>query len=357
MCLTAKILVIEDDPDYLERILTRLNKKGYQFITDVNNVTDAINELSHHYDVIVADMRLGEDSTGGFTIVEEIQRRNITSIVIVLTANDSIKDCRKALRGGLCWDYIPKTMTEGSALEELHLSIQTGLTSRDNRQDAQWIEENQTELLEKYAGKYIAVINHQVIVVADNNEQVKTELEKLGLPLFVTVIRKIETRLPSITELITQEESEYLEFKSTLSWGVKENRKLDTLHFSVLKTIAAFLNSGNGTLLIGITNDKKIYGLEKYFSLCKTHDADGFEGRLRDFIHVNIGNAFAEYIKIRFESIGEKFVCAVYVFKAPELAFLKEKDTKKFYIRSGNSSRDLNVEEIYNYLKMRGDLK
>ena len=51
-------------------------------------------------------MRLGEDSSGGFTIVEEIQQRNITSIVIILTANDSIKDCRKALRGGLCWDYM-----------------------------------------------------------------------------------------------------------------------------------------------------------------------------------------------------------------------------------------------------------
>lgn len=76
MCLTAKILVIEDDSDYLERILTRLNKKGYQAVTPVATVTDAINELSHHYDVIVADMRLGEDSTGGFTIVEEIQRRN-----------------------------------------------------------------------------------------------------------------------------------------------------------------------------------------------------------------------------------------------------------------------------------------
>lgn len=330
MCLTAKILVIEDDSDYLERILTRLNKKGYQAVTPVATVTDAINELSHHYDVIVADMRLGEDSSGGFTIVEEIQQRNITSIVIILTANDSIKDCRKALRGGLCWDYIPKTMTEGSALDELHHSIQTGLTSRDNRRDTEWIEANQAELLERYAGKYIAVINHQVIVVADSNEQVKAELERLGLPLFVTVICKIEARLPTITELITQGESESLEFKSTLSWGVKEHRKLDTLHYAALKTIAAFLNSGNGTLLIGVTNDKKIYGLEKDFSLCKTKDVDGFEGRLRDFINVCIGNAFAEYIKIRIETIDEKYICAVYVFKAPELAFLKENNLKKF---------------------------
>lgn len=359
MCLTAKILVIEDDSDYLERILTRLNKKGYQAVTPVATVTDAINELSHHYDVIVADMRLGEDSTGGFTIVEEIQRRNITSIVIILTANDSIKDCRKALRGGLCWDYIPKTMTEGSALDELHYSIQTGLTSRDNRRDTEWIEANQAELLESYAGKYIAVINHQVIVVADSNEQVKAELEKLGLPLFVTVIRKIEAKLPHnlpITELIKWGESANLEFKSTLSWSVRDDKKLDTLHYAVLKTIVAFLNSGSGTLLIGVANDGSIYGLKNDFSLCKTKDVDGFEGRLRDFIDVNIGNAFAEYIKIRFDIIDEKCVCAADVLKAPELAFLKESNSKKFYIRSGNSSRDLDAEQMYNYLKMRCEI-
>ena len=42
MCLNAKILIIEDDADYLERILTRLNKKGYQSIQSVTNVSDAI---------------------------------------------------------------------------------------------------------------------------------------------------------------------------------------------------------------------------------------------------------------------------------------------------------------------------
>ncbi len=357
MCLTAKILVIEDNPVYLQGILTRLDKKGYQAVTSVATVRDAIKELNHHYDVIVADMRLGDDSSGGFTIVEEIQQRNITSIVIVLTANDSIKDCRKALRGGICWDYISKTMTEGSALDELHDSIQTGLNSRDNRSDNEWIETHFDELLNQYSGKYIAVINHQIIVIADSSNQVKTELERLGLPLFVTVIRKMETRLPSIAELITKGEGENLEFKSTLNWGVKESRKLDNLHYAVLKTIVAFLNSGNGTLLIGVADDKRIYGLEKDFSLSKTHDADGFELRLRDYIQENIGKVYAEYIKIRFEVIGEKHVCAVDVGKAPKLAFLKEKDTKKFYIRSGNSSRDLNVEEMYNYLKMRDILK
>lgn len=357
MCLTAKILIIEDDSDYLERILTRLKKKGYEAITSVNTVEAAINELNHHYyDLIVADMRLGENSTGGFTIIEEIQRRTITSIVIILTANDSIEDCRKALRhGGLCWDYISKSM-EGSALDELHNSIQAGLSSCDNRHDIEWIEANQAELLERYAGKYIAVINNKVIVVADSNEQVKSELEKHGLPLFVSVIRKIETQLPSIAELIAQGESANLEFKSTLSWCTRNNIKLDTLHYAVLKTIVAFLNSGDGTLLVGVADDGSIYGLEKDFSLChpQHRDVDGFELRLRDFIRDCVGIAFVEYIKTRFEVINGQYVCAIDVPKAPEPAFLKEKDSKKFYFRSGNKSESItDVEQMYNYFKMR----
>ena len=160
MLLNAKILVIEDDSDYLETIIRRLKKKGYLTIESVSTLSSAINELDNAYDVIVADMRLGDAASGGFTVVDEIKKRNITSIVIILTANDSVIDCRKALQyGGLCWDYIFKSMTEGSALEELHNSIQKGLKSRGNGRDILWIEENKGELLTKYSGKYIAVIN------------------------------------------------------------------------------------------------------------------------------------------------------------------------------------------------------
>lgn len=354
MYLTAKILVIEDEKEYLDRILSRLHKKGYQSVTHVMTVSQAMNELAHHYDVIVADMRLGENSDGGFTIVQEIQQRNITSIVIILTANDSVEDCRTALRGGQCWDYISKSM-KGSALDELHDSIQLALASRENRQDSQWIVENESELLEKYAGKYIAVINKQVVAYADSDKEISAEFERLGLPLFVTVIRKIEWLSPHnapIQEIIKREESAIIEFKSTLGWCTKENKKNDALNESVLKTIVAFLNTGSGTLLIGVTNEGGIYGLEHDFSLCKSKDADGFEQRLRDLIGSQIGHTFSEYIKIRFEPIEEKMVCAVDVLKAPERAFLKD----RFFIRAGNTTRELKIKEMYDHLRMRRDV-
>lgn len=100
---TARILVVEDDGDYLTQILSRMQKYGYADPDAARNETEAQQCLAqNHYDVIVCDMRLGSNGAGGFAVVDEVQRRNITSVVIVLTANDTVTDCRKALRGGRC---------------------------------------------------------------------------------------------------------------------------------------------------------------------------------------------------------------------------------------------------------------
>ncbi len=62
-------------------------------------------------------------------------------------------------------------------------------------------------------------------------------------------------------ELIKRGESKTLEFKSTLRWNLREDRKDDkAITHSVLKTIAAFLNTAGGDLLIGVDDRQKGYG-------------------------------------------------------------------------------------------------
>lgn len=46
-----------------------------------------------------------------------------------------------------------------------------------------------------------------------------------------------------------------------------------------------------------------------------------------------------------------KNVCIVNIDKAPQPVFVREKDTKSFYIRSGSTNRLLNSEETYNYIQ------
>lgn len=65
-------------------------------------------------------------------------------------------------------------------------------------------------------------------------------------------------------ELIKAGESKTLEFKSTLRWSLKEDRQDDKgVTHAVLKTIAAFLNTEGGDLLIGVADDGSIVGIER----------------------------------------------------------------------------------------------
>lgn len=120
-----------------------------------------------------------------------------------------------------------------------------------------------------------------------------------------------------ITELISLGESATLEFKSTLQWDVVQERVNKKLRLSVLKTIAAFLNSAGGTLVIGVEDDGHVYGLEN--DLKSTGKSlDRFEQMLTSLISDRIGPEYAHFIRIRFGAIDGQSVCVVDTDKALE---------------------------------------
>lgn len=361
--LNVHLLLVEDNEGYLELAITRLQKFGYQHIDTAQDEIEAQEKLdTHHFDVIVADMRLGTHIDGGFTIVDEVKQRNITSVVIILTANDSVVDCRKALKGYGCWDYIPKNLRGNkSALEELHHSIQAALIYLNhwgNPKDEKWIADNLPQLREQYLNRYIAVINQTVIEVAETEATLIQRIEERKLPLFLTVIQKIEAEiLPahSILELIQQGESTSLEFKQAFQYDAnKPNRKNEALRFATLKTIAAFLNSEGGTLLLGVRDDGTIIGLEDDFSLLgeKRAPTDTLEQTLVNLMTDYLGNIFASFVTISFECLADKTVGIVKVKPATQPAFVKKQGEEIFFIRTGNSTRKLETKtEIFSYLR------
>jgi len=119
------ILLVEDNPDYLELLVDELEICGYQHLKTAQNPEEAKEKLEQHiFEVIIADMRLAGDEGGGFVVFEEVQKRNITAVVIILTANDTVTDCRRAHRMG-AWDYISKNMQGATdVFEELHQSTE-----------------------------------------------------------------------------------------------------------------------------------------------------------------------------------------------------------------------------------------
>lgn len=168
-------------------------------------------------------------------------------------------------------------------------------------------------------------------------------------------------KIPSVEEILMEEENRYLEFKSSLRWDFRQEKVNPELEKVIMKTIAAFGNTDGGILLIGVDDDKNILGLEKDFQTLKKTDADYYEVHLRNIMHKLMGVKYvSKYIRTEFEQVeDEKLVCKIKVISAKEPLYLKYNNKngqveEKFYVRSGNSSHEIkSIAEINDYINTK----
>ncbi len=156
-------------------------------------------------------------------------------------------------------------------------------------------------------------------------------------------------------ELIKLGESKTLEFKSSLRWHFKENRKDDGMvTHSVLKTIAAFLNTEGGDLLIGVNDDRSIVGIE--------HDQfesdDKFMLHLAQVVRNGLGDRASTCVDPKTQIVQGKTVCVVSCQRSPEPVFLKWKGMEQdsngdFYVRSGPGSVRLTPDSTKKHILTR----
>lgn len=163
------------------------------------------------------------------------------------------------------------------------------------------------------------------------------------------VSKPVKVKDKPILEIVALGESVNLEFKSTLQWDIVRNEKNKVLRKSVLKTIVAFLNSEGGTLVIGVEDNKSVCGLEFDFALVD-HSEDKFLVLLNNLISDNIGPEFSSLIKTTIEPINGTKVCKLNVERSLLPAYLRLDNQQEFYIRAGNTSRALEMEEAVNYI-------
>lgn len=154
--------------------------------------------------------------------------------------------------------------------------------------------------------------------------------------------------------LINEGENQFVEFKSSIRYDYQNktiNRKLESV---IVKTIVGFLNSnGGGKLIIGVADDGEILGLDKDFTTLKHKNEDGFELKIFDLITNKIGSEFCQFCKVNFNSIENRIVCILYINSSSKPAFFKDADKTIFYLRMGNSTRELSVKDTVSYLEMR----
>lgn len=155
--------------------------------------------------------------------------------------------------------------------------------------------------------------------------------------------------LISLEELITEGESDTLEFKSTLRVNLHTKSIDHKIELSNLKTIAAFINSDSGTLLVGIDDNGEPLGLEN--DLFPNEDKMCLH--LLNLIKRDIGIRHLPYISFDFEELKGKRLFVITCKAGDSPVFLKENDNEHFYIRTGPANTELPVSEVSGYLKKR----
>ncbi len=155
----------------------------------------------------------------------------------------------------------------------------------------------------------------------------------------------------SILDLVLEGEHAKLEFKQTFRWDIKKNATNKDLEKAVIKTIAAFLNSSGGSLVIGVSDNGKITGLAQDYASLLRKDRDGFENHFNQVLKQLVGAEFRQYISVSFESIEEKDVCLIKVDPSPKPAYVSYNETEEFFIRTGNTTTALSVRETHSYIE------
>lgn len=162
----------------------------------------------------------------------------------------------------------------------------------------------------------------------------------------------------SLVDQIAKGEGSQLEFKASFRWDYDKSTINKKLEMVIMKTISALSNGEGGTLIIGVDDDGNILGLEKdYQSL--NGNSDEFELHLRNLLNKRFGKVFSTTnLKVEFHTIDDQEVCEIEVMPGHQPLYLETLDNngqKKvtFYVRSGNSSQELELNEISEYISGR----
>ncbi len=151
----------------------------------------------------------------------------------------------------------------------------------------------------------------------------------------------------NLIDLIRDGESDVLEFKSTLRTNLHTDKHDNRIEHAVLKTLAGFLNTQGGSLVIGVSNEGTPLGVE----------ADGFSDEDKMSLHlVNIvnsrmgPNAWAA-MHASFDDYEDHRVLVVRCERSSSAVYLKNENAKQFYIRTGPSTTELSGDDLVEYVK------
>lgn len=164
---------------------------------------------------------------------------------------------------------------------------------------------------------------------------------------------QVFNKKPDIKELINKEENEKLEFKSSLRFDHKLSKPNRDVEKAAMKSVAAFLNSNGGQLVIGFDDKKQPLGLHYDYKTLQRQDSDGFENHFTQVFNSMIGPEHRQLVKLWFYKDKGSETAVIEAASSPKPVYLKANNNEHFYVRTGNIVTDLKLSEVDKYIRTR----
>ena len=156
--------------------------------------------------------------------------------------------------------------------------------------------------------------------------------------------------IQSWEKLIAGGESNFVEFKSTLRYCLRQESPQKYIEFSIMKAVNALLNSEGGTLIVGVDDAGEVLGLEYDLSSFGNKGKDGFLLHFDNMISSYLGKEYAADISGRFEVLEEQDIFVLEVNASNKPVFIEKDGAKLFFVRHSASSQPYDMSEAFEYI-------
>jgi hypothetical protein len=156
-----------------------------------------------------------------------------------------------------------------------------------------------------------------------------------------------------LAALIKNGEDDNLEFKSSFRFDYRQQKPNKALEGVITKTLAGFMNARGGSLLIGVSDDGSILGLEADYKTLNRKDSDGYTQLIMSTVSEKIGTPACRLLRILFHKFEDKEVCRIIVLASPIPVYVIEDRQSHFYVRTGSGTREMDVQEAITFIKTK----
>lgn len=152
--------------------------------------------------------------------------------------------------------------------------------------------------------------------------------------------------------VISKEESQTLEFKSSMLSKENDERGDDYLVDNIIKGMASFLNTEGGILIIGVNPEKDVIGIEKdYNHLRKEKNFDEWQRFLTDKISSRLKDATVFLSISIFEKSKQNHDIVIIFLRKHQKPVTFYGEKQEFIIRSNNLRKILTVAETIDFVR------